>query len=419
MVKFVRSHPFLNRCISLLITLTFVFTLVTPPKMVFAQVIDLPAPGTLIMTTPSFTPTLIKGMTIHPENPFQFDFIVDTGDTHIQGNELKAESTKLIKYFLASLTIPDNKIWVNLSPYESDRIIPEEFGKTLLGKDMLSLDYLLKQVAFSLTNPQDALGKDFWEQVYAKVGKDGVAVDTFNKVWIVPQDALVYEQGNSAFVVRRHLKVMLEEDYVAFQKSMGQMEYGLSERDAAGVKEMSSTSSQIMKEMIIPVIEKEVNEGKTFASLRQIYDAMILAVWYKKNLKNSLLGQVYVDKNKTRGVNITDKDVAQKIYNQYLQAFKQGVYNYIKEDVDPATQEAFPRKYFSGGLGVVEDVATTHDAASLSGVLGESQYNIRAAFLSPDKAGISDEVLFAEAKESADKAMTGEEAFKSAVVLVW
>ena len=38
------------------------------------------------------------------------------------------------------------------------------------------------------------------------------------------------------------------------------------------------------------------------------------------------------------------------IYQRYLQAFKKGAYNYIKEECQlPATQQVVPRKYFSGG----------------------------------------------------------------------
>src|SRR6185503_1566112 len=102
-----------------------------------------------------------------------------------------------------------------------------------------------------------------------------------------------------------------------------------------------------------------VNEGKNFANLRQIYHSMILAAWFKQNLKQSLLGQVYVDKNKTAGVNTDDKDIKQKIYDQYLQAFEKGVYNYIKEEADAQTGEIIPRKYFSGG------VDASHLAAAL------------------------------------------------------
>ena len=76
-----------------------------------------------------------------------------------------------------------------------------------------------------------------------------------------------------------------------------------------------------MKEVILPEIEKEVNEGKTFANLRQIYNAQILAAWYKLTLKQSLLNQVYTDKNKIKGVDVKDKEIKQKIYEQYLEAF--------------------------------------------------------------------------------------------------
>ena len=43
-------------------------------------------------------------------------------------------------------------------------------------------------------------------------------MNTFNKIWIVPEKAVVYEHGQTAFVVESHLKVMLEEDYVALEQ---------------------------------------------------------------------------------------------------------------------------------------------------------------------------------------------------------
>jgi len=60
---------------------------------------------------------------------------------------------------------------------------------------------------------------------------------------------------------------------------------------------------------------------------------------------------VYSDKNKVAGVNIDDPQEKERIYQQYLKAFKRGVYNYIKEEIDPLTQETILRKYFSGGFG--------------------------------------------------------------------
>ena len=63
-----------------------------------------------------------------------------------QGEAVRAESLRLIKYFLAALTVPEKDLWVNLSPYEKDRIVPEAFGQTEMGRDLLAQDYLLKQI---------------------------------------------------------------------------------------------------------------------------------------------------------------------------------------------------------------------------------------------------------------------------------
>jgi len=293
-------------------------------------------------------------MTVHPENPLQLDFIVDTGDNHLQGETLKSEANKLIKYFMATLTVPDNEMWVNLSPYEKSRIIADGLSKTEMGGDMLAQDYILKQLTASLIYPESKLGKEFWSKVYTKAqeqfGTTQIPTNLFNKVWIVPQDATVYVHGNNIFVTHSHLKVMLEEDYLSLDKHTG-----ISNQPANN--KAHTLGSQVVREFVLPALEKEVNTGKNFSNLRQIYNSMILAAWYKKQLKNSLFGQIYLNRNKTNGIELKDKTIKNKIYQQYLQAYKKGVYNYIKEELDPVTQQSIPRKYFSGGLERVKNVS--------------------------------------------------------------
>ena len=192
-------------------------------------------------------------------------------------------------------------------------------------------------------------------------GTTNIPINTFNKVWIIPDGATVLEYQGSAFVVKSHLKVMLEEDYLALQKNMGNKKLGTSQISEDYVKGLSNISSKVVKEILIPEIEKEVNEGNKFANLRQVYNAVVLASWYKENLKTALLNQVYANKNKIVGVDVEDKAIKQKIYEQYLEAFKTGVYNYIKKDFDQASHKEIPRKYFSGGVdwvGVRENVKT-------------------------------------------------------------
>ncbi|MDE2027309.1 MAG: hypothetical protein KGJ11_02050 [Candidatus Omnitrophica bacterium] len=321
----------------------------------------LPAPGQMVPLSPAFSPAVLKGIQLDPKSPFRFHFFVDTGDSHLSRPQLKDVSSKLIKYFLASLTVPEKDLWVNLSPYEKNRIVPQEFGQTVMGRDLLAEDYILKQITASLIYPESKIGKKFWKKVYveaqAKYGTTNIPINTFNKVWIVPDKAVVYENGGTAFVLENHLKVMLEQDYLSLAKHEG----------IQGVvpqgKETNQLGNQIVRKFVIPQLEKEVNEGKNFAQLRQVFYSLILATWYKKKIKDSILNKIYSNQNKIGGVNVSvqDKD---RIYQEYLKAFKKGVFNYIQEDPLPDGQ-VVPRKYFSGGvIGAHLDAAMVYENLS-------------------------------------------------------
>ena len=336
-----------------------------------AQEVFLPAAGTRVALSPAFTPAIIRGMTIDVKNPFAFSFLVDRGDSPLPEGQKKEAYEKLIKYFLSAMTIAEDKQWVNLSPYEKNRIVDADFGKTEMGRDLLAQDYMLKQITASLIYPEEQIGKEFWQRVYkqaaAKFGTTQIPVNTFNKVWIMPDTADVYEKNSTVLVVESKLKVMLEEDYVALNKAMPtgghvqQEQQNVSPsqlpsneasnaRAPQGENQTHSMASQIVRELILPALTKEVNEGKNFANLRQIYNSMILAAWYKQALKQSILAQVYANKSKVSGVDLSDPlKSQQEIYQQYLKAFKKGAYNFIKEEQDPVSGQMIPRKYFSGG----------------------------------------------------------------------
>ncbi len=355
----------------------------------------LPKSGEFVPLSSNFNPIVMRGLRIDPKNPFRFSFLVDEGDSKFKEKDFKEEAQKVIKYFLTSLTIPDDDLWVNLSPYEKNRIIPTEFGKTEMGRDLLAQDYILKQITASLIYPEKELGKTFWNKVYKlakeKYGSANIPINTFNKVWIVPNQATVYEHKGTAFVMNYHLKVMLEEDYLALNKHSGviaseakQSFKKIAASPSVPRNDTHSVAFQIIRDIILPELEKEVNAGKNFAPLHQIFYSLILATWYKTKVKQDLLNQVYADKKKIEGIkystptrrhvrNKNNRNVSpgslpsktglnmeatqrnepfdvETIYQQYLQAFKKGVYNYIKDEIDPLTQQIVPRKYFSGGV---------------------------------------------------------------------
>lgn len=342
----------IKRFMSSVVLMSFLVSTILPPQFVQAQEsatqLDslLPLPGTMLEPSQSYTPAIINGLTIDPDNPLNFDFIIDRGDDLLEGDALKQESQKLIHYFLAALTVPEDQLWVNLSPYEDNRIIADKLVQTEMGRDMLAQDYLLKQLMASLMYPERELGRSFWDRVhkkaYQKFGTTDIPTDTFNKIWIVPQKAQVHVHEQSVFIVDTHLKVLLEEDYLSLEAHAGER--------AGATDSWSENTKEMIKTILIPEIEREINSGKNFANLRQIYHSMLLATWYKKNLKDSLLGQVYMDQNLVKGIDLVDPTVKQEIYQQYVEAFQKGVFDYIREDIDPQTHVAVPRRYFSGGL---------------------------------------------------------------------
>ncbi|MCP4652873.1 MAG: hypothetical protein GY858_05765 [Candidatus Omnitrophica bacterium] len=368
------------RAVAIIVTTVFLFSVfslyLSKSHRVYASALPyMSAPAKLVSTSSTFNPPLLRGIKLHADNPFKIDFIVDQGDFSRSSSELEEETKRLIKYFLASITIPEEDLWVNLSPYEKDRMVPNALGLTDMGRDLLGEDYVLKQLTASLTYPDSPLGKKFWDKVYERTeqlyGTTNIPANTFSKIWIMPQKAVVYEDRSGAFVAESHLKVMMEADYFAAQKNQQTIDHRLQTTDhrpeTRGRKPdtVTDVSAAIMKDVILPVIEEEINTGAQFAHLRQIYHSLILATWFKKKLKQTALEKAYIGKNKIKGADTSDPQIKEKIYNQYLEAYTKGAYNYIRRDLDVKTNRRVSRRYYSGGFTTAGEMDEAFDARPL------------------------------------------------------
>ena len=281
-------------------------------RQAMAEDIVLPLPGMMLACTDQYYPVELKGIKIDRKNPFNFDFIVDTGDSGLDRNNLKEDAQRLIDYFMASLTVPLEDIWVNLSPYEQDRVIPENLSTTEMGRDLLAQDYILKQLSSSLTHPDTELGKEYWTKLSTfNLQLSTAESPAFSKIWIVPDKAEVHYNDGTAFVARSKLTIECPDD--------------------SGLR------------ILLPQLEEELNTGRNFATLRQIYSSMILAYWYKKNIQ-TILTKEYSDKSRIKGIDCVDKRVKEQIFAAYKQAFEKGAYNCIRKI------NRQKREYFSGGF---------------------------------------------------------------------
>jgi len=377
-----------NSFLSLALSLVFLMT----SSLSFAQ--TLPAyPGSVSLTA-TYQPPVLLGLTVDPQRPLLFDFIVTSGDDDLNDSQMRQQGLDLVKYFMASLAVPEDDLWVNLSPYESDRIITPEFSQTRMGRDLLAQDYLLKQLSSSLMHPEGELGQKFWGRIYQrlreKYGRTDTSIDTFHKIWIMPDKAVVYEDQGKVLIGETRLKVMLEQDLVASLNANQRAAMGLDGAQEA----VSEEVTRAFRNEILPVIEQEVNEGKTFKQLRQIYQSVVLAAWFKKRLHQHILRQVYIDQKKMSGIDDVPPQVSEEIYQAYLKTYQEGVYNFIAEEYDEVSKEIIPRQYFSGGsrldTGAVFDVRPMGDDKD-EAVLGDSTKKtarLRVAFkaVSPELA---------------------------------
>ena len=210
---------------------------------------------------------------------------------------LNSETKKLMQYFFIGLTLPNDSFWVNLRPDSPDNIIDPALAQTDVGKILLEADLQLKKDTASFTSPQTPEGKAYWDKLYQKAGElfgnENITIPTLTRPWIVPDEIIVREAQDNAYIYKATLKVMLEQDYLAPPSVIARSATDSSLRGATGaeaiynftdprLKALNAYSSQLIRESIIPKITKEVNTAKRYAPLRQVYYSLILAQWFKE-----------------------------------------------------------------------------------------------------------------------------------------
>lgn len=304
----------------------------------------------------NFNPPTLKYLSVNSANPYNyFNFLLDKGSKPALANSgagLEQEARKLIHYFFIGLTLPESALWVNLRPDEPGRITSLELAQTDMGKLLLEQDLRLKKDVAQYLNPKHPTGKKFWEELYSQaellLGKGKLkktAITTSNRVWIVPDEAVVMETEDGALVTQAKLKVLLESEYLSLKAKSWNKEVEVQIQNKDQLKNLAEA---LMKSIIIPEISKEVNSGKNYAPLRQIYHSLILAQWFKrKNSRTHEPTNPYVqaiDQGWLKGLESEFPWSKDAIWQEYLASFQKGEYQ-LKEKL-----AGLNRMYTSGGI---------------------------------------------------------------------
>ena len=388
----------------------------------FAQNIDLSHyftqnPGKVIPHSDNFRPLHLRYISYNNQAN-DFKLLLDKGDTRKEDLENKAcleQNTQTqLRYFFIGLSLPNDKFWVNLRPDSPGNILDPDLEKTDIGRIFLEADLQLKKDTAKATSPETPEGKEYWDKLYKKAGEifgyDNVTIPTLTRPWIVPDEIIIRESVVSAYVYKATLKVMLEQDYLKDSAVYNFKDDRL--------KELNEYSSQLIRELIIPKLTKEINTSKRYAPLRQVYYSLILAQWFKARFanKDTTYSRLINQKDLT---NLFSKESWSKTayFKQYQKSFKDGEYNISEPVYTPYGQTI--RSYFSGGISgfmghpqVVEEltrlIGGAGNRAVLPAAMPTTASPVLSEYLLPGVGNADSQVdIFTQASENELKARAG------------
>ena len=302
-----------------------------------------------------------------------FKVLLDRGDLkNTQAKKLKNSTQTLLNYFLVGVALHNESFWVNLRPDTEDEIIDPYLAQTDVGKIMLEADLQLKKDTARLTSPETPEGREYWNRLYKKAeelfGYDNVNIPTLTRPWIVPGEIIIHETDSSAYIYKATLRVMLEQDYLKSTEYRAQSLVEYSFKDPR-LKALNDYSTQLIRELIIPKLTKEVNSSKRYANIRQVYYSLILSRWFKDKFQGQSGGYASrINRLDLSGLTSQEPWSKTTYFKEYQKSFQEGEYN-IQEPVYTPTGQVI-RSYFSGGMAL-QNINTGN--GFMAGVRGVSQ----------------------------------------------
>jgi len=222
--------------------------------------------------------------------------------------------------FFVWLEESPSKFWVNLNPDEPDRIIDPGMGRTDVGRVMLEADLAMKKTVARLIHPDSALGTQFWQQL--TLGSNNQSCLSMRQ-WIVPGQATVSQAGDELYILDAPLKVQMESDY-------------LGTAGAASCPGQDATLEQhnetIYRSLILPQVEKAVNEAPEYADLRRMYLSRVAAEWYRQRSAThpTLYGKL-IDQGNVSPWASRQPWTPRDVFDRYVQSYKNGEFKVTRQ----------------------------------------------------------------------------------------
>jgi len=323
------------------------------------------------------------------------DEIIDIGDT----TELSLVS------FLTGLTLPESEFWVNLNPWEPDRIIEKDLEETDVGRIMLEADLQMKKDFCKYKNPcESEIGEEYWKLLDEKgeelikecmnnhLGEikdiNNVQFAPVTRHWIVPDRVEVYETDNEIYIVNATLNIYSEPVYEdSTYEIVNQDAFFVSrpcKDDLSGaVKEYGRYAKELEEEMILSLVVHEVNHGENYSDLRCVYNSLALAQWYKDKYRYSpSIFTDFIDSKDLMGLESKSTWNAEDIWSDYVKSFEEGEFHCWKNETYQEGDYIITstKHYSSGGVdfGDIETSIVGDMPSDLRDLTSEAVYSVFA-----------------------------------------
>ncbi|WP_433799565.1 hypothetical protein [Actinomycetospora sp. CA-084318] len=248
--------------------------------------------------------------------------------------------------FFVWLSLRPDAFWVNLNPNQPDKVTDPNLGRTDVGRVLLDADLELKRSMGRLTRPHTPTGDRFW------ASPDAIDVLTYcavTRAWIVPGPAEIREEGDAVYVEKAPLVVQTERADVG--AAAGQC--------TPPPPDVAAREDALVRSVVLPEMQREVNEDPRYAALRQVYYARVAAEWYRQRSAShhTEFGNL-VNTGDITPWALRTSWTPQEEFEQYRQSFFNGEYR------DDVTIGSTTYSVIQGGidLGAVELVRDTTPA---------------------------------------------------------
>ncbi len=277
--------------------------------------------------------------------------------------------------FMTGLAVPDNKFWVNLNPWEEDRIIDDQLRQSEVGRIMLEADLQMKRDFSNYGNPctnetgkalhklldvrHDTLVQQCMKKFPGEVRDiDNIQFKPVTRHWIIPEKIYAYTNGTRIYLINATLAINSEpaanhSSFGVVNQDIRTLSKGCLEELNRSAKEYGEYFRELEDRMIHPYVVADVNCGAKYENLRNVYVALALAQWYKSRV--SLHIDIFQDRLNSPNSTVLASQRSwnpNEIWNDYVYSFKNGEYKCWDNTTTKTAKGAYTESSYCSAGGV-------------------------------------------------------------------